>query len=58
MSYDETAGWSAAKGESRELKDTKVSATSNNTSSNWCLATGTAGSTTDLGSPSATSSGC
>jgi hypothetical protein len=58
VSYDESAGWTAAKGASIELKDTKVDATSNDASSNWCKATSTAGTTTDLGSPGSASSGC
>ena len=58
VSFDETTGWPAAKGMSIELKDTTVSASSNDSSGNWCKATATAGSTTDLGSPGAASSGC
>jgi hypothetical protein len=58
VSYDETAGWPLAKGYSIELNDTKVTSSDNDTASNWCLPTSTAGSNSDRGSPGAVSSGC
>ena len=58
VSYDELASWPIAKGFSIELKDTQLTATANDSASNWCLATSVAGSTTDMGSPGAVSSGC
>ena len=58
VTYDELNGWPIAKGFSIELRDTTLSAVSNDTASNGCLATGVSGSTTDKGSPGAASSGC
>jgi Putative metal-binding motif len=58
VSWDELAGWPAAKGVSIELRDTSITSTANDSSSAWCLATSVAGSTTDRGSPGSPSSGC
>jgi hypothetical protein len=49
---------SAAKGASIELNDRRVTTADNGEAANWCMATGIAGSTSDLGSPGAASSGC
>ncbi|MFZ5480172.1 MAG: lamin tail domain-containing protein, partial [Myxococcota bacterium] len=58
VAWDEAAGWPAAKGFSIELNDGRLSASSNDAASAWCLATSTAGSTSDKGSPGEASSGC
>lgn len=58
VSFLEAAGWPAAKGASIELNDRRVTTADNDEAANWCMATGIAGSTSDLGSPGAASSGC
>ncbi len=58
VTYDELLSWPVAKGMSIELRDTMVNSSSNDRASSWCKATGVAGSTTDLGSPGAASTGC
>lgn len=58
LTYDELNGWPLAKGVSIELSDTSANATANDLPANWCMATTTAGSNTDRGSPGAASSGC
>ena len=58
VSWDELAGWPLAKGISIELSDSAISATSNDASAVWCLATTLTDSNLDKGSPGEVSSGC
>ncbi len=58
VTYDERTGWPGASGASIELAGAALSASDNDAAANWCLATSTAGGTTDLGSPGSASSGC